>query len=128
MIAFLKWFSGVVAAEVTVQLIAVTPVAYLLGWTVECAHVEAASPVGPVPYMLSWEVGCQKGIMLMPDTLPPSFLPILMMLILGVTFYPAFIAPFVKRRRKANKRKGELLRHTYWMVKHAITPAQGYRI
>lgn len=64
-----------------------------------------------------------KGIHAHARYLPPSFLSILMMLILGVTFYPAFIAPFVKRRRKATKRKGELLRHTYWMVKHAITPA-----
>ena len=76
----------------------------------------------PVAYFASLGAEARKGANTVFDALPPLFWPILAALILAVVIYPGFIAPIRRKCHENKKKKAELLRHTYWMVKHSVNP------
>ena len=95
-----NWLGIFLAEQTIVQLFSVVPVAYSIGLTVE-----------------AWQ-----GAKIMFGTLPPLFWPILAALVLAVTFYPGFIAPFVKSRRLKLDAYRQELEIAYTNVSHAHKP------
>ena len=97
----LKWLGGVIAEHTLLKMVATVPLAYFAGLA----------------------ANAKKGVDAVFDALPPLFWPILAALILAAVIYPGFIAPVRKKYHERKKRKENLLRHTYWMVKHAVNPS-----
>ena len=98
--AAMKWIANMVGQYSILQIVTTAPMAYFAGLVVEV----------------------KRGAGIVFDALPPLFWPIFAALVLLVAGYHGFAVPAINRQQERKNKKDELLRHTYWMVKHAVNP------
>lgn len=105
--SILAWLAKFFAGQVFVQFLSAFPAAYICGLAYD-ARVLAEMTF---------------------DSLPTLFWPILAVLVFLTSGYHGWVKAFrewrARKRRKLEereKRKQALLRHTHWMIKHAINP------